>query len=348
MNRNRCSFFVLLSLALGFGALMILNAGPLPDGPAAAFPSFTPFQGTAEGVAVDKVGHVYVSYRDGEIGKICKFSPAGEKSDFATIGAAIAGGLAVDASGEVFIAMAVGADRGVYRVGWNGTPIRLRGTEKIVYANALAFDPQGTLYVSESYSMDSPPAYSQGGTWRIPPKGEAELWLRDDLLTGNGAVLGYPVGANGIAFYHGDLYVVNTDKGLVVRVPIRPDGDPGQPDVWANLAELPDSPFAGGPFPVLGDGLALDVHGNVYVAVVSRTAVVRINAADKTQETIAALFTGTPLDTPASLAFGTGKGAREILFVTNLGWMSALVPGPPWPGTGLVKINAGMPGMPLP
>ncbi len=74
----------------------------------------------------------------------------------------------------------------------------------------------------------------------------------------------------------------------------------------------------------------------------------RINAYDRSQVTVAALFTGTPLDTPASLAFGTGKGGRTNLFVTNLGWMSIFVPGPPWPGRGLVKIDAELPGLPLP
>jgi hypothetical protein len=56
------------------------------------------------------------------------------------------------------------------------------------------------------------------------------------------------------------------------------------------------------------------------------TAVVRISTDDKSQETIAAAFSRTPnnaplasLNTPASLAFGTRKGGRQILYVTNLG-----------------------------
>ncbi len=345
-NRIRIAALV---LATAMGAFVCPGSGTIPDGPAADFPAFIPFNVVAEGVAVDKLGNVFVSVREGARGTIWKFAPGGKKSFFADIGTATAGGLAIDAPGEVYVAMAEGQDRGVYRVGRNGKSVRLSGTEQIVFANALAFDPRGILYVTESYSMDSPPEYGQGGIWRIPPNGEAELWLRDDLLTGVGAVLGYPVGANGIACYQGDLYVVNTDKGLLLRIPIRRDGGPGQPEVWAELQEIPGSPLAGSGFPVLGDGLALDVHGNVYVALVSRLAIVRINRIDKSQETVADLFTtGTPLDTPASLAFGTGKGARESLFVTNLGWMAGIIQGPQWPGPGLVKIEAGVPGMPLP
>jgi len=60
----------------------------------------------------------------------------------------------------------------------------------------------------------------QGGIWRIPPNGEAEVWLRDDLITGTGDLLGFPIDTNGIQFYHGDLYVINTDQLTVVRVPV--------------------------------------------------------------------------------------------------------------------------------
>ena len=50
------------------------------------------------------------------------------------------------------------------------------------------------------------------------------------------------------------------------------------------------------------------------------------------------------LDFPASLAFGTGKGERQSVFVTNL----AFVVPPGFAGPGLAKIDVGEPGMPLP
>jgi hypothetical protein len=76
-------------------------------------------------------------------------------------------------------------------------------------------------------------------------------------------------------------------------------------------------------------------------------AVVRIYADDLSQETIA-VYPEIPLDTPASLAFGTGKGGRQNLFVTNLGMGGLLIPEMEWPGPGLVKIEADVPGLPLP
>ena len=320
-----------------------------------AFPAWTPMPGvTAEGVAVDKTGHVYVSFRDGQNGVIFRYDENGEPSPVAELGPGTIGGLAISAEGDLYAAVAAGASQGVYRIPRNGLPELIPGTDQIVFANALAFDRVGTLYITESYSLNPAGGYDQGGIWRVPRGGDATLWIRDALLTGVGAVLGYPVGANGIAFFHGDLYVVNTDKSLIVRVPVLGHSEPGQPEIWAQVGEVAGSPLSSNPAPPMGDGLALDVHGNVYVALVSRAAVVRLNADDRSQETVAFFQFGppglplnAPLDTPASLAFGTGSGEQSQLFVTNLGWMSIMAPGPPWPGSGLVKIAVGAPGLPL-
>ena len=347
---KKISLMLLLAAAC---TVICFCAWSAANGPIADFPKFTPVAGI-EGVAVDKVGNVYTSVTGSEGVTIWKSSPAGENAFLADIGMGKANGLAVDAQGNIYAALAEGMDRGVYRVDRSGKVVLLPGTEQIVFANALAFDKQGNLYITESYSIDSESGYGPGGIWRIPRGGEAELWLQDSLLTGIGVVLGYPVGANGLAYFQGDLYVANTDKGLIVKIPVCVDGSPGQPEMWTALGEVPESPLFKSPFPVMGDGIALDVFGNVYVAVVSRLAIVKIHAADFSQETVAAYLPNpndplfAPLDTPASLAFGTGKGGRQDLFVTNLGWMSNIIPGPPWPGPGLVKIEAGVPGLPLP
>jgi sugar lactone lactonase YvrE len=266
---------------------------------------------------------------------------------------------AIDADGNVYVARNIAPNNGVYRVDRHGRAVRLPGTEQIVFPNALAFDHRGNLYVTETFSFDPPlvpyengfaPEFGRGGIWKVPPRGTAELWLRDDLLTGLGPTLfPFPVGANGIAFYHGDLYVINTDQALVVRVPVCHNGQPGQPEVWKQVEDVPESIFYQNPFiPLMLDGLALDVHGNVYIAVPSRGAIVRINADDLSQETLAA-YPGSPLlDAPLSLAFGTGKGERASLFISNGGLSEGIVPGLPWAGPGLLKIQVGIPVLPLP
>jgi len=329
------------------GGAGLVNATP----PVSSFPAFVPLP-SSEGVAVDKVGNVYVSVREDGRGKILRFSPTGQGSLFVDLGPGDVGGLAVDAPGNVYAA----TPTGVFHVSRSGNAVRLPGTEQIVGANALAFDSRGNLYVTESSSLRAPlicPPQSllgQGGLWRITPQGDVDLWLESELLSGTCAVLGVPVGANGIVYHHGALYVANTEKGLILRVPILPDGSPGLLDVWVSPIEAP-YPIPPG-FPIVPDGLSVDVHGNIYAALVACAAVVRFDAVDRSQETIARynIFAPDPedplfalLDTPASLAFGTGKGGRTTLFVTNLGWGILQAPRP-----GLTTIDAGVPGLPLP
>ncbi len=331
--KRKVLFTGALFLALGVTA-------PLAAG---LFPAFTPMPGvTPRGVAVDKVGNVYVSAgvvrNNLEYIQVWKFTPAGEKSFFAEIGQGTIGGLAATANGDLYVAIAAGLNKGVWRVDREGQKELLPGSNQIFFANGLAFDDRGTLYVTESLSMDSPSVYGPGGIWRIPRGGRAELCLRDELLGGSVVYpLPVPIGANGIAYYHGNLYVTNTAKGTVLRITLGPDGSVGEPELWTTLQEIPGSPLAAS-FPVvMGDGIALDVYGNLYVAVLTRSAVVRINLLNKTQETVAA-FPPAKLDFPASLVFGTGEGERTNLFVTNLGNGG-------WAGPSLVKIAAGALGM---
>jgi sugar lactone lactonase YvrE len=281
-----------------------------------------------EGIAVDKVGNLYVSLGPPGVtfAQIRKISPDGSETVLANFGDAGAGGLAVDAPGNVYYAhFSFNPDtQGVYRVTRDGATQRLPGTEEMLFPNALAFDKVGNLYVSDS---------SLGTIWRIPRGGSAERWLQHDLLEGLGEIPGYPpIGANGIAYRHGSLYVANTEKGLIARVPILTGGDAGEPEI---VAEDPDLLYG-------LDGIALDVHGNIYAALVLQSKLVRIDPVDGEFTTLLTAEDG--LDEPASLAFGTGKGDRQSVFVTNY----ALFPPHSVEGPAVLKVDVGVPGLPLP
>jgi sugar lactone lactonase YvrE len=325
----------------------------------AGFPSYIPFdraQGEiAEGVAVDQAGNVYVAVggpggpRNGQIWKL---SATGERSVLVDFGTPGVTGLATDGLGNVYVTRDVAPNNGVFRVDPSGHAVRLPGTEQIVFPNSLAFDPEGSLFVTESFSFDPPltpyaytnyiaPAFGRGGIWRIPPQGSAELWLRDDLLSGTGSLaflLPYPCGANGIGYFENALYIANTERSLVLRIPVLPGGAPGTIETVAQVPDPDPSFLAFGP-PV-PDGLALDVQGNIYVPVINRNAVIRINADGNAWATLATV--ADRLDAPASLAFGTTLAERTSLFVTSL----SFVPG--FAGPSLIKLDAGIPGWPLP
>ncbi len=210
-------------------------------------------------------------------------------------------GLAIDKVGNMFVSIAPLAQ---------------------LWPNGLAFDKRGNLYITDS---------RVGAIWRVSPGGTAELWLQDELLEGNGS-LGIFVGANGIAYRHGSLFVNNTEKFSLLKIKVHRDGSPGEPRVLVGF----DPPAA-------PDGLALDVHGNVYVALISASTIARVTPGGAVE----VIASGDPLDWPSSLAFGTGKGQRKTLFAVNFS-IGEMFGAPPGSGPGVLRLNAGVPGMPLP
>jgi sugar lactone lactonase YvrE len=275
-----------------------------------------------EGVAVDKRGDVFVSITP--LGRIEKVDPDGSRSTLAQIVPPGSGngvvGLAVDAPGNVYAAVATldVATSGVYKVARDGSFTRLPGTEEIVFPNGVTLDKRGNIYVSDTIL---------GAVWRIPASGEpAELWFQSDLLEGDGSFgLGFPLGANGIAFRHDEIVVGNTEFGRLVTIEIEPDGSAGAVSV---LAEDPA---------LLGvDGIAFDVHGNVWAAVIVQSTIVSVSSAGAVT-TIATAADG--LDWASSIAFGKGHDLWAVNFAI----------GPPGgPGPALLRLEVGVKGQPLP
>lgn len=283
-----------------------------------------------EGIAFDKRGHAYVTLAP--LARVVRLAPDGSRSVFATLvpslpeGAPGALGLAVDPKGRVYVALASfdPTTHGVYRIDPDGGMTRLEGTSAIAFPNGLAFGAHGHLYVTDS---------ATGTVWRVPSGGAAEPWLQHERLEGTGEFgLGVPIGANGIAYRQGTVYVVNSEDPAVLRVPVAGDGSAGEVEVIAEGMDL---------FGL--DGLELDVHGRLYATVNVQNRVIRI---DPTSGEVTNLASAG-VDFPASLAFGTGNGLRKTLFVTNFALID--VPGDTDPaGAGVAKLEVGVPGLPLP
>jgi sugar lactone lactonase YvrE len=168
--------------------------------------------------------------------------------------------------------------------------------------------------------------------WRIPrgtgAAGPAELWARHDLLAGDGSfAFLFRVGANGIAFRHNRILAANTERGLLVEIPVEPDGSAGTPAVLAARPAL-----------VGVDGIALDVHGRVYAATGVQHTIVRVER-DGSTTTLATVEDG--LDQPSTLAFGQSRGEQKTLFVANFSFFSGCCPA-------VLKLPVGGPWQPLP
>jgi len=298
-----------------------------------------------EGLTIDKSGNIYVTqgapfWWAASDGWIKKISPDGTEIDELAFfpGGQGPAGIVVNARGDIFFARPNPFDpatNGVYQLHDDGSTERLWGTENIVLANGLAFDNHDNLFVSDSV---------YGAIWRVPVDGSvpAQIWSDDESLLG----CPFPddVGANGVAIWKDSVYVANTGNGLLVRIPILEDGSAGQAEVVAGDASscIPDVLYG-------LDGIALDVHGIVYALSVLQHTLIRIDPDDDSYEVLLTVEDG--LYNPASIAFGTGKGDRQSVFIANY----ALFPDiPDFGGVGLslgpavLKYDVGVPGLPLP
>ena len=91
------------------------------------------------------------------------------------------------------------------------------------------------------------------------------------------------------------------------------------------------------------DGLAFDARGNLYVAVIGQSSLVWVSSDGETVRTLATTDDG--LDFNSAVAFGTGRGARQTLFIVNFA-ISDFFGAPPGEGPALLSLDVGVPGQP--
>jgi len=295
-----------------------------------------------EGVAFDSSGSMYVGNRrivaGVRLAEILKVD-GGKVSVIATLGSTTqpgaAGllGLATDGDGDLYAALdsRVPSSHGVWRISGNGKKkARLAGSENIGFPNALTFDAKGNLYASDS----------EGAIWKYGGSSPCfEKWVAHDLLAP------YPFdplpiplpGANGIAFFPpNNIYVANTEKGLIARVPVEQDGSAGTPHLVAASFAL-----------LTVDGIAVDAHGDIHGVIAGYTVLggsplVRVNASTgQVTPTVIQAGQMAKFDVPLSVAFGTAPGQKTV-FITNGALPVPLVP--PGPGPGVVRAGVGVPG----
>jgi len=329
--------YVILAVLVFALAIAYVGAQAKTDGQLEAVQSFEAGnKELPEGITIDKAGYIYVSlgpplFAGGDYGAIWKLSPDGTEitSLIEYPDGPAPAGIVTDAPGNVYFAYpnpGIG-NGGVYRLTENGGTEQVPGTENMIIPNGLAFDKQGNLFVSDSV---------MGAVWRIPSNGSdpAEIWLQHELLA---ACSPEYIGANGIAFWKGNLYVANSGRGALIQVPVFEDGSPGEPMMVAGNLDCKEEGLFG------MDGIALDVHGNVYALLVIHNKLVRIDPTDGSYTVLLTEEDG--LWNPASIAFGTGRGDRESIFITNY---AVIPPGSDIYGPAVLKYDIGVPGLPLP
>lgn len=312
----------LLMVTVAFVAMLLVLPGPV-----AAYPKIGPVVPVidfevdpmfeVEGIAVAPSGNLYVGapYE----GEIYEVTPSGDVSTFADLvpnpDDAYMLGLAV-AGDETLYAAVIGCNvlsmNGVWHIDAQGhaalvMPIPSESCWASI-PNALAFDGRGNLYATDS---------ATGSVWRLGSQGDVEMWVQDKLLEPSAFF-----GANGISYRDGSLWVLNTEAGSIIEIPILRDGSAGQPRTFVQSDLL-----------VGIDGGQFDVAGNMYVGNVYNNDLLRVSRIGQ----LAILITAeqfAPYYWPTNPVFGFGSG-RSTIYISGA-------------GPSVVKVDVRIPGMVMP
>jgi sugar lactone lactonase YvrE len=277
-----------------------------------------------ESLAVADNGDVYISQPFlGRVVRVKNGSTTAEQVGSVAVaqGDFVVLGLAVDGD-DVVAAVQSKASGGVWRFKTSGgSPTRLSGTEAIGFPNDLAVGDDGAIYVASSNEgKDASGAYL-GAVWRIKDD-KVEKWFASPMLGGTGTS-GLPaaIGANGIVFDDGGLYVGVTEQGQILRIPIEGNGKAGRPSVYAKGQQLAGAA-----------GITVDDAGNLFVAVIAQSNIVRVDKDDQSVSVIAKDTDG--LDFASSVKFDD-----DDLLAVNFA-VAELVGGKTVEGPALLRIPA--------
>jgi gluconolactonase len=161
---------------------------------------------------------------------------------------------------------------------------------RLMTPNFSVFSPEGDLYFSDSGEWNG----GNGCIYRVRKSGKAE-WFAGPFFFANGLSMSSS----------GDrLFVVESQRDRVLCIPIAPNGNALEAEVYAkDLARIPD-------------GAALDLAGNLYVTCYATDCIYRVRP-DRTVELFAFDPEGTILARPTNVAFGGSDG--KTLVAANLG-----------------------------
>lgn len=272
----------------------------------------------AEGIAVSPRGNLYVGL--GYSSRIMKVDPNGKISLLADLSGnpfeRILLGLAVDDDESIYAALwdLVGDQGGLWKVAPSGRARLLMPMPPGSIPNAIAFDPRGNIYVTNSL----------GSIWRLGRDGSQGQWAQGPLL------VGASFGANGIAYRDGALWVLNSDEGMIVNIPIGREGGAGVMRVLASSPAL-----------VGADGAQFDVAGNLWVGNVYTSELLRVSRRGEIEVAITA-DEFAPFWSTTNPVFGFGRDGKTL-------YISGVFSDPVVEfRAAVVKVNVGIPGMLLP
>ncbi|MER5309268.1 hypothetical protein ABT034_15940 [Streptomyces sp. NPDC002773] len=246
----------LAATATAAAALTVLVAGspaiggpPVPDPHVVARFDYARGE-TPENIALDPDGSANLTLAFAR--QVVNVDKQGTKRTLATlpavanpstpvIGAAAALGIARADNGTLYVTYATGtSETGIWRIPpGGGVPVQIVRLPADGFPNGIAFDEEcDTLYVADSV---------RGTVWSAPREGGTPTaWATGTELRPLPAPEGFGVGANGIKVHNGAVWVSNTDRKTLLRIPVRDDKSAGAIETRAEgLNWIDDFAFTG-------------------------------------------------------------------------------------------------------
>jgi sugar lactone lactonase YvrE len=272
-------------------------------GEATTFARLPQGTGNPEGITVDQQGNVYVTQFDpfgdrGGVGKMIVFDDGGQLQRVVTVQGSSPALLGLDfhPTTRALLVIDFGQQQVLTVNPVTGASTLFMKADPGSGLNALTFDAQGNVYVSDSF---------EGIIWKTGAAGGAATpWVTDEKLKPHGKP---PFGANGIAFNNARtaMFVANTGDDTIIKVPVLANGAAGTPAEFTNSING-------------ADGLIIDKHDNLWVCANQSDEIVVV---DKTGKAIAKLgdFNGISHGEPRGFLFPASPVfSGDSVLVTNL------------------------------
>ncbi|MFD3581456.1 SMP-30/gluconolactonase/LRE family protein [Streptomyces sp. NPDC058683] len=236
--------------------------------------------------------------------QVVRVTPQGKVTVLATLPAVTSGiawveGIVRAPDGTLYVNYNAGPASGIYRIGHHGgTPVKVVDLPGVAFPNGLALDPHsGTLFLTDS---------ATGTVWRAWPRtGKARLWATDPLLLPGTGPDAQGYGANGVKVHNGAVWIGNSDRGTLLRIPVGPHGEAGKVTVAAQVTSIDDFAFTG--------------HGDTVLAAQSNLDRVALVTPGKTVQTVLTAADG--LSTPTSVAV-----SGRLVYVASAAYSSGVDP----------------------
>jgi sugar lactone lactonase YvrE len=259
--------------------------------------SFDAAQGqNPENLAVDRAGTAYVSWLFAHA--VARVTRSGAVTSVALPGG-LAAGVALNPKDRRAVTVGVissdATQAGIWRVPLSafdgvGAPTRVVPLPTNAFPNGITYASDGTLYVADSVL---------GRIWRVAPGADtAEVWASDPLLTPTGAMVGgftLP-GANGIKLRGSAVYVSNTSRTTLLRIPVRRDGSAGRVAVVRSGLAI--------------DDFAFDRNGTLIAALILDDRVVAVGRDGRVRTVADKAHDG--VENPTSVAVLGGRGHEKV------------------------------------